>query len=520
MPQIKTYDSDVRAPLASQAGSEAYEIEGRHVESAYAQAGNAIGGGLKTVGEEIQQHQEMQDTSSNSVAGAAAMADLSTKLQQSSAAAAADPANAQKHFQDFQSAMEDTISKIGTDNDTTAGQKNAERIQNTLREEFTRQSMGAQSIVAGQQVKTNLDTMSNTLAQAVSNNPTLLETGIAMLHGSVEDQLKAHNLSPEENARIRNEFTQPAIKGLGIAAFKSMAESNPQGALDQLQKGRFAGMFSGEEIGALTTYANSQAKAQTTAQRAAIEQQKQADEAAFNANASAIVGAYIQPDGSMAIPKNAPQAIVKLSLMPQAKPGEIKSLADMTQTILKDQEKKIKATSDPMTYQSFATKLTSGNLSAQEVYEARTQGLLSDKDTSFYLRGINALRQDPAKKDAEKQFNQWAMSQKSAFTKPSGAFNLPDPHGNEKFNQFYQDAHARFEQTYSTKGDWQSLLNAKNPQYLGQFAKPYMSNVKGATAPIPRFTSDDQVRAFLAKTPRAGVQFIGPDGHPYYTKGK
>lgn len=523
MPQIKTFENDVRAPQATSAGSSAFEIEGRHVEAAYAQAGNAIGRGLKEVGGEVEQYQQMQDTSQNSAQGAAAFADLSTKLSQASAAAAADPANAQKHFQDFQNAMEDTIGSIGQDADTKLGRRNAESIQNTLREEFTRQSMGAQSIVQGQQIKTNLEQSKNSIAQAVANNPTLLETGIALLHGTVEDQLEAHSgtLKPEENARIREEFTNPAIKDLGLTAFKSMAENNPQAAKAQLASGRFSGMFSGAEIQTLNAYADQQARAQTTAQKAAVEAKNKADEQDFKAQASAIVGSYIQPDGSMQIPPGAPQAIIKLSLHPGAAlvgPGEIKSLADMTNTILKDQAKKLHAVSDPQTYQSFGAKLTQGNLTAQEIYDARTNGMLSDKDTGYFIRAMHNLAQDPAKKDAEKQFNAWANSQKSAFTKSNNLLGIADPHGMEKFNQFYQDAHARFEQVYDAKGNWQGLLSAKDSSYLGKIAPQYMQNVKGASAlPPPRFTTDAEADKGVALL-KSGQAFIGPDGKQHYKK--
>ena len=504
---IETFTGNVKAPTADQAGSQAYETEGRHVEAAYAQAGNAIAGGIQAVGKEYEQHEEIQDTSQNSAQAASAFSDLTTKLSQTATNAASDPTNAQAHFQQFQDQMENTIQEVGQDASTTRGQEHAQRLQATLREEFTRQSMGAQSIVNGQAVKQNLETMKNNIAQAVSNNPTLLTTGLSMLSGTMEDQLKAHQLTPEEGARIRSEFTQPAMKDIGVAAFKTMAERDPAAARDALSKGQFAGMFSGEELSSLNTYANSQEKALTTAQKAAIEQTKQANTADFKAQASGVVGSMLRPDGSLSIPPGAPQAIIKLSLHPGAEPGEIKSLADMTQSILKDQAKGVKTISDPATYQSFGTKMVSGNLSAQEVYEARTQGQLSDKDTSYFIRGMDNLQRDPAKKDAEKQFNQWVTSQKLAFT-TDGAFGGKDPAGYQKFNQFQQAAHDRFEQTYDSKGDWAGLLDAKNAGYLGKIAPQYMHNVKGASLPPPVHVStiDDAMKL------KPGTQFIGADG--------
>lgn len=522
MPNIATYEDKGGAPRADQAGSEAYEVEGRHIEGAYATAGNAIGGGLKSLGGEIQQHDEMQDTSANSVQGAAAFANLSNQLSQTAAAAGADPINSEKHFSDFQAQMESTIGAIGQDAATTQGKQNAERIQNTLREEFTRQTIGAQSAVSGQVVSNNLTLTSNNLAQAVSDNPTLLPAATAMLQGSLEDQLKAHNLSPEENTRIRTQYGAPAVKQLGVAAFQTMAQNNPDAAKDALTKGQFAGMFNGDEIGTLNRYADAQSKAQTVSQKAAAEQQKAADKDQFRATTSAMVGSFIQPDGTLAIPPNAPKQVIQMSLMPGSDPGEIRSLADMMKTVVADQEKGVKAVTDPETFAKFGPAMLNGTLSAQDVYNARNNGQLSDKDTSYFLSGMKNLQEDPTRKAAEKQFNDWAQAQKPAFTKGSGLLGIADPHGTEKFNQFQQAAHAQFEQAYTQKGDWQGLLNAKNPGYLGKSAPQYMQNTKGASLPPPpRFASDADVNAFLAKNKGKGnLPFIGPDGKQYYTKGQ
>lgn len=522
MPNIQTFEDNVRAPTADNAGSEAYEIEGRHIEGAYATAGQAIGRGIEQIGGQVQQHEEIQDTSSNSVAGAAAFSDLSAKLSATAAAAAADPANSQKHFQDFQQQMEDTIGGIGQDSTTDRGRAQAATLQATLRQEFTHQAIGAQSTIDGQAIVTGLTQTKNSIAQAVSNNPTLLNTGIAMLRGTMEDQLASHQLSPEATARVRGEFIDPAIKDLGTAAFQSMAQANPDAAKQALSSGQFAGMFSGEEIGSLNRYADAQAKALTTSQKAQIELQKQADKEQFTKTTSAMVGSMIQPDGSLSIPHDLPQQIIKASLMPGADMGAIKSLADMTQTILKDQDKGVKAVTDPETFAKFGPAMLNGTLSAQDVYNARNNGQLSDKDTSYFLSGMKNLQEDPQRKAAEKQFNDWAQAQKPAFTKGSGLLGIADPHGTEKFNQFQQAAHDQFEQAYNQKGDWQGLLNAKNPGYLGKAAPQFMQNVKGASLPpSPRFANDADVNAFLAKNKgKGGLAFIGPDGKQYYTKGQ
>lgn len=521
MPNIETFTNKVEAPRADSAGSEAYEQLGRHVEASFAQAGNEIGGGINSIGKDIEQHEEIQDSAANSKAGAAAFLALSNRLNQASADAASDPDNADKHFNDFQQTMEDTIGAIGNDATTDTGRSNAERIQNTLRDEFTRQSIGARSAVDGHAVLTSLQQTQNTLTQAVSNNPELLPSVSAFLDQSLKDQLNSHNLRPEESARITAEMGDPAQKNLAGAAFDTMAQRNPQAALDALHGGAFAKYFNADEIKSSENYANAQLKAKETGDKAAVEAQKKADTDKFKADSSQLIGSFIQQDGSMRIPPGAPQQIIKLSLQPGAEPGEIRSLADMTKTVLKDQQKGNIARTDAPTYDSFNKKMLDGNLSDQEIYQARADGQLSDKDTSYFLKGTRTLAADPAQKDAEKQFNTWAQAQKPAFTHSNSLLGGNDPAGAARFNQFYQDAHSRFQQAYQTKGDWQGLLKQGSPGYLGSIAPQYMSNKKGAsTPPPPHFTSDADVSAFLAQTKNAGVPFIGPDGKQYYTKGR
>lgn len=521
MPNIETYQNKIEAPRADSAGSEAFEMEGRHIEASYAQAGHDIGGGIQAIGADVEKHEEIQDSASNSKAGAAAFLSLSNQLNDASSKAAADPDSADKHFDGFNQSMEDTIGSIGNDATTDSGRANAERIQNTLRDEFTRQSIGARSAVDGQAVISSLRQTQNTLTQAVSNNPSLLDSTSAYLKQTLQDQLAAHSLRPEESARISAEIGDQAQKALGEAAFTTMAQNNPQAALDALHGGKFANYFNAEDIKVAENYANAQVRAKTENDKAVTEAQKKQDTEEFKTAASQLVGSFVQSDGSLRIPPGGPQQIIKMSLMPGAEPGEIRSLADMTKSVLKDQEKGNVARTDAPTYESFSKKMLDNNLSAQEVYQARADGQLSDKDTGFFLRGMKNLEADPALKDAEKQFNTWAQAQKPAFTHSDNLFGGTDPAGAAKFNQFYQDAHARFQQTYQSKGDWSGLLKQGNPSYLGSIAPQYMTNKKGSGGPPPpHFTSDADVNAFLAKTKNSGVPFIGPDGKQYFTKGR
>lgn len=507
MPNIVTYENKIGAPKADSAGEEAFEIEGRHIESAYQEAGSYIGHGLGEIGQQVERHEEIQDTAANSKEGSAAFIALSNQLNQTAQAAAADPSNAADHFSKFQQSMEDTIGSIGNDAVTDAGKQNAERAQNTLRDEFARQGIAAQSSIEGQAVAQSMTETKNNLTQAVRNDPTLLDSAVSFLHGSMVDQLNAHNLTPENSARVTGEFTAPATKELARAAFSTMAERNPAAARDALSTGVFAKAFDANDIQWATSYANQQEKAAAIAQKAQTQQQKEADTAQFKQTTSQIFGSFIQPDGTLRVPPGAPQAVIKASLMPGADPGEIHSLADMTKTVLKDQEAGTKVVTDPATYDSFSKKMLDNNLTTQEIYQARADGQLSDKDMAYFYSGSKRLAEDPAKKIAEKQFDAWATAQKPAFTHSTNLLTGSDPIGAQRYNQFYQAAHARFDQLYESKGDWQSSIRQGSNDYLGSMAQQYQHG-KGNGLPPPVHVGTVQDAMKL----KPGTQFIGSDG--------
>lgn len=516
MPNIKTYENQVEAPRATGMGSEAFETEGRHTEASYAQAGNAIGGLIKGVGNKIEEHEEIQDTSAISAQGAKAFSDLSQNLR--TTMANSDPNQADATAQKWRDeTLESAMNRIGADANTTKGRQMAERVQNTLREEFTRQSIGASSTLAGQAVIQNLTETKNGLAQAVSNDPSLLPTALAYLHGATTDQLSAHaSLDAEVVARVHSEFTTQAAKDMGVAAFQTMAQRNPGAAKDALTGGTFAGLFSGEEIGTLNRYADAQGKAAIEAQKAAGVEQRRSEDEQYKGATASVYASMLKPDGSLVVPQGLPQEIVKLSLLPGAQraPGEVRSMIDMVKSVNKENAEGKKAVTDPHTYESFNQRMLEGSLTDRDVYAARASGQLSDKDTGYFKSGIHDLAADPVRKDADKQFNAFLASQKSAFTH-TNLLTGPDPRGAQNFFQFSQAARAQFDAAYKG-GTWQQSLNANNPNFIGKIAPTYMSNKKGASMQsAPHFTSDAEADKGIIGLQK-GAPFYGPDGQIHY----
>lgn len=109
MPNIKTFDANVRAPEATNVGAEAYEMEGRHVEADYAQAGQAIGRGLNSVGAAIQDHETMVGTA-DLLSGMANL-DVQTSKDLDAAKTTMDPHDPNA-MQDFLTAHEEALNNL------------------------------------------------------------------------------------------------------------------------------------------------------------------------------------------------------------------------------------------------------------------------------------------------------------------------------------------------------------------------------------------------------------------------
>ena len=513
---IATYTNRDAAPRGDEAGSYAFETEGRHVEASYAQAGNAIGRGIGTIGKDVENYEEIQDSNAISVAGAKAFLDLSTSLR--STMGGADPNKADQAAEDWRNNnMEAAIGSIGSDVNTQHGREMAERVQNTLREEFTRQSMGASSVLSGQAAVSTVEQTANGLAQAVSNDPSLLPTASSYIDGTIQDQIKAHGLAPEEVARVRS-LADAAKKHIGQAAFETMAQRNPDAAKAALQDGTFAGLFNGEEIGTLGRYADMQGRAKIEADKAAQAQVEHQQRQEFQAAGSQAFASMLQPDGTLRVPPDLPQQVIKMSTMPGAEPGEVHAMVDMIKTINTENAKGTKAVSDPHTYEAFSQRLLSNSLTDSDIYRARAAGQLSDKDVNYFRTANRDLAADPERKAAEHQFQAFLQSQKAAFTQRDFLTGATDPRGPQNFFQFSQAARTQFENAYKN-GTWQNTLNANDPNFLGKAAKPFLMNQKGGgpSALPPRFTDDKSAEAGVAKL-QSGMPFYGPDGKLYYKK--
>lgn len=502
MPNITEYIDRVKAPQASSAGSEAFEIEGRHIESAFAEGGGALGRGISSVGRDIQQHDELQDSSQISAESAKAFAEMSSDLDQTMRSA--DPNKVDDVADKWRETQGSKIDSLFQDVSTTQGEEMAARMRSTLRQEMMRSSMSYQSTIAGQAIVQNLDTTKNYLAQGVAANPSTLPTALAIMQNGLDEQLKNHKvLSAEDVAKVRQQYGDQTAKDLGIAAFKTMAENNPDQALKDLHdpKGMLGGLFSGEELSTLDGFAKTQQRIAEAAGRAAETENRRIEDEAFTAAQDKFVAGLIKPNGTISTSPQDWKQVSTLLAMPHTELDAGRSLVDFMRSL----DKGNGAThSDMPTYAEFTNRVVAGSLTQNDVLRASADGLLSKADTAHFINTMNA---DPAKKDAEKQFNAWANAQKGAFTKGSGILGLSDPQGLARWQQFYQAAHEQFLSAYQSKSDWKDMLRAGGKDYLGNLAPRFMPGKGNMNVQLARPATP----ADAANLPK-GTPYVTPDG--------
>lgn len=497
MPNIQEYIDRVRAPEPTSAGSSAFEVAGRHTEASFAEAGRAIGQGMKLVGADIQQHDELQDSNQITTASAKAFADMSADL--STSMKNADPNKIDQAADQWRQKQYTAIDGMFQDTRTSQGAAMGERMRATLRQEATRSSLGYQSAIAGQNVVNNMDKTQNYLGQAVTANPAMLPGALSILQGGLEEQLSNHAyLSAEQIAHIRDEYGIKGVHTLAMGAFKSMADTNPVNALNELEKkgGLFDGVFSGEDIETMRKYAEGQARMADTFQRSMHnETEKLQNEAQTHAE-NAFVSSLITtgPNGLPEFKLTPASAAQVRDIMSMPSTRDNRGFATWVSNLAKGKS----TATDVSVYSHINSLIADGTATSEDVIDNADH--LSHADQ---IRLLNKVQADPARKAAEKEFTQWANAQKPAFTKAGGGLGLGDPQGMAKWQQFEQFSHDRFIQAYEAnpKGNWRSLLNQGSGDYLGKFAQPYIRERNMQLNGTVQRGSDGKSYSFTGHTP-------------------
>lgn len=487
MPKIPTYDSPEaqRGIQPSDIGASSFEQMGRRVGQSFHQ----IGEDAQQIGNVVEQHEAMADTSRLSPEAASTFSFLTDSLNKAyTDTDPADPAGPDVKQKWIDNVLEPTLESFGQDVQSRHGAAAAQDLRDRLRMEFTKSASGAQSSFDENSVHTNLTTTGYVLGNAVRTDPSKLDAAMGVFNETLDAQLKAHPVTAEQAAAIRTEIGGQTRAALAEAAARGSIEQNPKQFLADLQDGKYSAYLSGEETAQLSTAANAAQRLQVEQQKAQDTELRRQQKEKADTAANAVTTGMIREDGSLQVPKDYYQNVTKLALMPGAEPGLVRSMIDMGRSVTRELAEGTPTVTDPHTYQDMSNRLTltAGDpkaLTDQQVIQARADGRLSDKDYNFFKGALGTLNRDPAYRAANDQFKTFMSGIKSSITKSNILMGNNDAAGDQRFLQFSQTAREQFEAAYKS-GKWHDLLDRNKTGSLWLQAKPYMTDIKGSQADL------------------------------------
>lgn len=225
---IETYTNNVKAPTADQAGSEAFELEGRHIEAAYAQAGSAIGRGIQQAGGAVEDHITLQETSDLTNKMASLEMQTAQDLEQAKTSMNPHDTDAASNFLQ---AHEEALNSMGEGLMTQKAKSMYNSMAASYRTNTFNKVIGYQSAAAADSIvagfKSGFDTRSN-LAVA---DPTTVGSSIEAI------QQAGAGLPADKRDEIIREGTQQ-IADSGAEGLVNSLLKNPKATVDDVEAAR------------------------------------------------------------------------------------------------------------------------------------------------------------------------------------------------------------------------------------------------------------------------------------------
>lgn len=228
MPNIETFTNTVKAPTADQAGSEAYEQLGRHVEAAYAQAGNAIGSAVGAAGKTIDDHISLEETSK--LTNDFASLEMQTAQNLEQAKTSMDPHDTDA-ASNFLEAHQAALDQIGEGLVSDKGRAMFNQLQANYRVNTFNKVLGYQSAAAADDIVTNFKSGFDTRSNLAEADPTSVQSSIEAIQAS------SAGLPAEHRADILRQGTQQ-IADSGAEGIVNSLLKNPKASVADVQAAR------------------------------------------------------------------------------------------------------------------------------------------------------------------------------------------------------------------------------------------------------------------------------------------
>ena len=513
MPNIRTYENKDGGFTANNMAATADSFAGNALRQDLSGAGQAIGQGINKAGQEYVAHEVQAETSDLTAKYAQTFEQLTQSWND--AAKNADPNDPDTGKRWREEVMQPALQQLSDGLHTDQAKEHAQRLGVQLEAHMFEKTVADQSTIAGNAAVSNVNTMVNSLSNAVASDPTAMRGAMPMLEQSIDMVVSSHpNLSPAQASALKTRMLDEGKANIAKSAAIGMIDKNPDLFRQAAAGGQFDKYLDATTIKQLDTYADTQQRAALTAQRAAETEQRRQQTEYVNNTANQIFANQVDPNtGAIHIQPDYFKQVARLALLPNAPPGLGRAMADFGATKIKEEASGIPAVTDPHLYQTFSDRmfLPAGDphaLTLPEVYTARAQGMLSDKDFTFFKEAIGDATKDPAKVAEQKQLSTLIGTYKATITK-SNMFGA-DALGDQMYYRFQTDMRDAFQKGLAAGKTADELLSPTSKDYivknLTKYAVPTEDAINAQTAGGPTMVTQPLTDAQI----EANKENVGP----------
>lgn len=503
MANIRQYDAPDKPLEVNQLerGAEAYTTQGRHAEAVWRQAGEAIGSGVATLGNAIQNQwkadeavQTMKDSQKMMTESVNGWEELLSAGQKSGGKYGPNGKNltdaGADYFSDFTDKGLKWVDEAGSPYERNNRLESLKQNSTYLRDRIRADS---NVMIAQDAERSEREDFTNTeMLVSKDYSPQGVDGILKARRARIEGMLSP-DMSEIARQRISNSLDQHEEILRSHAIFERMAAGDIEGAQKDAHDGKY-GAIDPESVDKL-------AETMTTHRDAQIRQNLAAADKANKENIEtaglALDQKYRDPvTGALRLGPTGVQEALKLRLMP----GAEKNQGYIDGIVKRFQNSGPAASSNPDTYNDFMRRADLGpddpeKLTKAELWHANADGQLSDKAFSLFSRRLDESTKDPERSQAHSRMTMMAHQMAANF---GGASLLggADPLQKEHYGQFLEAAENEFDALYKSGGAAAAaqMWDARSQNYVGRLAQPFILSQKGANAPaVPVVTNQNDI---------------------------
>lgn len=476
MPAIREFNSDVNTLRPSETGVESVAqgarrigALGREAGSELAEAGRAIGGGIKAAGDAAVDYFTHKEISG----GAPKFANLQDTLTQqwNDIASKADPNDPTVAQQFREKVVEPSLEAYRGNFNTEGGQRWAESHIDSLRSHMFEKTAADMSTLSAHAVTVNMtqtaNKMSNTAMVDPTSVPHLLDTADGMVDGIVSS---APNLKGADAAKARMELTQKMKEGIVRAGAQGaiMRAEDPDAEAQKWGQ-QYPDYISGQDLKNLSANARSE----TRARNYDYETNRRRDKEITQDNSTAAFNQYYM-DVRTADPKiaNDPtsQKILHDPNLTKADKGSLMRLID--RELKPETDAKLSAQTSTQLFRMTADPNADPAKVRQAIIDARskdpgTPGSISKADYDDAMKNLSDLK-TPEGQALASERNEFMKRYTITVGGPDYGFGLKNEKGEMALYRLERDAIRQERQLKASGQDPHSLYDPNSPNFIGK----------------------------------------------------